>query len=246
MGSPGILGNKENLTFLWSSSKVENGYRFLRISKYRLAECAGFSGWAKLLGGDYGHEPVPPDLGNRDAETMSHITLVLFFSDTGFYGLHYKLPHYSPVVSSIGAVVSSYQTLNIGIRNSDPLLFFLTSVCFTVAGKRISKLGGGALPGHAPPSSQNCWKSERGKTRSDFSEHPKSQPSPSPPSRKPRHYSTTRRSLTLVLRDDAPRSRQPRIASISTKVSIERERADKIKRRGERAAPPAPEPPGGS
>ncbi|WZY94733.1 hypothetical protein YC2023_067062 [Brassica napus] len=49
MGSLGIRGNKENFTFPWSSSKVENGNRFQRSSKNRLAECAGFSGRAKLL-----------------------------------------------------------------------------------------------------------------------------------------------------------------------------------------------------
>ncbi|CAN6811983.1 unnamed protein product [Brassica oleracea] len=32
-GTPGIQGNEENLTFLWSSLMVENGDRFLRIIK---------------------------------------------------------------------------------------------------------------------------------------------------------------------------------------------------------------------
>ncbi|WZZ85627.1 LOW QUALITY PROTEIN: hypothetical protein YC2023_114206 [Brassica napus] len=47
-GNPGIRGNEENLTFPWVSSKVENGNRFRRISKNGLAECARFSGRAKL------------------------------------------------------------------------------------------------------------------------------------------------------------------------------------------------------
>ncbi|KAL0844691.1 hypothetical protein Bca101_017937 [Brassica carinata] len=48
LGSPGIRGNEENLTFPRSLSMVENGNRFLRISKIGLVERAGFSGWAKL------------------------------------------------------------------------------------------------------------------------------------------------------------------------------------------------------
>ncbi|KAF2579199.1 hypothetical protein F2Q68_00006545 [Brassica cretica] len=48
LGSPGIRGNEENLTFPLSLSMVENGNRFLRISKIGLVERAGFSGWAKL------------------------------------------------------------------------------------------------------------------------------------------------------------------------------------------------------
>ncbi|KAL0747369.1 hypothetical protein Bca101_029371 [Brassica carinata] len=48
-GNPGIRGNEENLTFPWVSSKVENGNRFRRISKNGLAECARFSGRAKLV-----------------------------------------------------------------------------------------------------------------------------------------------------------------------------------------------------
>ncbi|WZY95855.1 hypothetical protein YC2023_068184 [Brassica napus] len=47
-GSPGIRGNAENLTFPRVTLMVENGYRYRRISKNILAECAGFSGWAKL------------------------------------------------------------------------------------------------------------------------------------------------------------------------------------------------------
>ncbi|WZY91365.1 hypothetical protein YC2023_063694 [Brassica napus] len=43
-GTPGIRGNEENLTFPWLSLMVENRNRFLI-----LAECAGFSGWAKLV-----------------------------------------------------------------------------------------------------------------------------------------------------------------------------------------------------
>ncbi|KAF2557171.1 hypothetical protein F2Q68_00016087 [Brassica cretica] len=46
---PGIRGNKENLTFFGSSSMVENGNQFQRILKDGLAECAGFSGRAKLV-----------------------------------------------------------------------------------------------------------------------------------------------------------------------------------------------------
>ncbi|WZY80393.1 hypothetical protein YC2023_026777 [Brassica napus] len=48
-GTPGILGNEENLTFPRVTSMVESGYRCRRISKNKLAECAGFSGWAKLV-----------------------------------------------------------------------------------------------------------------------------------------------------------------------------------------------------
>ncbi|KAF3500175.1 hypothetical protein F2Q69_00042837 [Brassica cretica] len=48
-GTPGILGNEENLTFPRITLMVENGYRCRRISKNKLAECAGFSGWAKLV-----------------------------------------------------------------------------------------------------------------------------------------------------------------------------------------------------
>ncbi|KAF2577116.1 hypothetical protein F2Q68_00006954 [Brassica cretica] len=48
LGSPGIQGNEENLTFSRSLPMVENGDRFLRISKIRLVERAEFSGWAKL------------------------------------------------------------------------------------------------------------------------------------------------------------------------------------------------------
>ncbi|KAF2612373.1 hypothetical protein F2Q70_00008427 [Brassica cretica] len=44
LGSPGIRGNEENLTFPRSLPMVENGDRFLRISKIRLVERAGFSG----------------------------------------------------------------------------------------------------------------------------------------------------------------------------------------------------------
>ncbi|KAF2610947.1 hypothetical protein F2Q70_00013527 [Brassica cretica] len=48
LGSPGIRGNEENLTFPRSLSMVANGNRFLRISKIGLVERAGLSGWAKL------------------------------------------------------------------------------------------------------------------------------------------------------------------------------------------------------
>ncbi|KAL0643324.1 hypothetical protein Bca4012_041614 [Brassica carinata] len=48
-GTPGILGNEENLTYPRITSMVENGYRCRKISKNKLAECAGFSGWAKLV-----------------------------------------------------------------------------------------------------------------------------------------------------------------------------------------------------
>ncbi|KAG5407755.1 hypothetical protein IGI04_013874 [Brassica rapa subsp. trilocularis] len=47
-GTPCILGNEENLTFPRVTSTVENGYQSRRISKNKLAECAGFSGRAKL------------------------------------------------------------------------------------------------------------------------------------------------------------------------------------------------------
>ncbi|KAL0688644.1 hypothetical protein Bca4012_088321 [Brassica carinata] len=47
-GIPGILGNKENLTFPRITSMVENGNRYQRKPKNKLADCAGFSGWAKL------------------------------------------------------------------------------------------------------------------------------------------------------------------------------------------------------
>ncbi|KAH0875378.1 LOW QUALITY PROTEIN: hypothetical protein HID58_072740 [Brassica napus] len=47
-GTPGILGNEENLTFPRVTSTVENGYRSRRISKNKLAECVGFSVRAKL------------------------------------------------------------------------------------------------------------------------------------------------------------------------------------------------------
>ncbi|KAF2605878.1 hypothetical protein F2Q68_00045843 [Brassica cretica] len=42
MGSSGIRGNKENLTFPWSSSKVENGNRFQRSSKTDYQNVSGF------------------------------------------------------------------------------------------------------------------------------------------------------------------------------------------------------------
>ncbi|KAF2569857.1 hypothetical protein F2Q68_00028016 [Brassica cretica] len=45
----GIRGNEENLTFLGSSSMVESGNQFQRISKDILAECVAFSGRAKLV-----------------------------------------------------------------------------------------------------------------------------------------------------------------------------------------------------
>ncbi|CAG7894676.1 unnamed protein product, partial [Brassica rapa] len=48
-GTSGILGNEENFTFPRVTSMVENGYRCRRISKNKLTECAGFSGWAKLV-----------------------------------------------------------------------------------------------------------------------------------------------------------------------------------------------------
>ncbi|KAL0857122.1 hypothetical protein Bca101_062276 [Brassica carinata] len=47
-GTPGIRGNSENLTFPRIRSMVENGYRYQGNSKNKLADCAGFSGWAKL------------------------------------------------------------------------------------------------------------------------------------------------------------------------------------------------------
>ncbi|WZZ82199.1 hypothetical protein YC2023_102771 [Brassica napus] len=47
-GIPGIRGNAENLTFTRVTLMVENGYRYRRISKNILADCVGFSGWAKL------------------------------------------------------------------------------------------------------------------------------------------------------------------------------------------------------
>ncbi|WZZ08809.1 hypothetical protein YC2023_094730 [Brassica napus] len=47
-GNPGIRGNEENLTFPRVTLKIENGNRYQRISKSKLAERAGFSGWAKL------------------------------------------------------------------------------------------------------------------------------------------------------------------------------------------------------
>ncbi|KAF3583317.1 hypothetical protein F2Q69_00031023 [Brassica cretica] len=49
-GTPGIRGNAENLTFPRVTLMVENSYRYRRISKNILTECAGFSGWAKLGG----------------------------------------------------------------------------------------------------------------------------------------------------------------------------------------------------
>ncbi|WZZ52889.1 hypothetical protein YC2023_052996 [Brassica napus] len=43
-GTPGIRENEENLTFPRVTLMVENNYRYRRISKNNLTECAGFSG----------------------------------------------------------------------------------------------------------------------------------------------------------------------------------------------------------
>ncbi|KAL0760383.1 hypothetical protein Bca101_076533 [Brassica carinata] len=48
-GNPGSRDNEENLTFPRITLMVENDYRYRRISKNKLAERAGFSGWAKLV-----------------------------------------------------------------------------------------------------------------------------------------------------------------------------------------------------
>ena len=45
---PGIRSNEEYLTFSRITLMVENGDRYWRISKNKLVERAGFSGWAKL------------------------------------------------------------------------------------------------------------------------------------------------------------------------------------------------------